>query len=223
MRRQASKVWLSAEQQDELERFARSRTLAARCVERARILLGCAAGRENQQIGEELGVCRPTVGRWRERFVAQGMDGLEDRPRSGRPARIQPAMMDEIVRLTTQEKPAAATHWSTRVLAQVAGVSAATVGRIWRAHGWKPHRVKSFKLSNDARFAEKLEDVVNLYLHPPPGALVISVDEKDPGAGAHAAGSAVEEGALRHHDARLQTPRDDHPVCRHERRRWQHH
>jgi len=178
MRRQAPKVWLSAEQQDELERFARSRTLAARCVERARILLGCAAGRENQQIGEELGVCRQTVGRWRERFVAQGMDGLEDRPRSGRPARIQPAMMDEIVRLTTQEKPAAATHWSTRVLAQVAGVSAATVGRIWRAHGWKPHRVKSFKLSNDARFAEKLEDVVNLYLHPPPGALVISVDEK---------------------------------------------
>ena len=81
MRRQASKVWLSAEQQDELERFARSRTLAARCVERARILLGCAAGRENQQIGEELGVCRQTVGRWRERFVAQGMDGLEDRPR----------------------------------------------------------------------------------------------------------------------------------------------
>ena len=178
MRRQAPKVWLSAEQQDELERFARSRTLAARCVERARLLLGCAAGRENQQIGEELGVCRPTVGRWRERFVAQGMDGLEDRPRSGRPARIQPAMMDEIVRLTTQEKPAAATHWSTRVLAQVAGVSAATVGRIWRAHGWKPHRVKSFKLSNDARFAEKLEDVVNLYLHPPQGALVISVDEK---------------------------------------------
>jgi hypothetical protein len=87
-------------------------------------------------------------------------------------------MMDEIVRLTTQEKPPAATHWSTRVLAQVAGVSAATVGRIWRAHGLKPHRVKSFKLSNDARFAEKLEDVVNLYLHPPSGALVISVDEK---------------------------------------------
>ena len=158
MRRQAPKVWLSAEQQDELERFARSRTLAARCVERARILLGCAAGRENQQIGEELGVCRQTVGRWRERFVAQGMDGLEDRPRSGRPARIQPAMIDEIVRLTTQEKPAAATHWSTRVLAQVAGVSAATVGRIWRAHGWKPHRVKSFQLSNDRRFAEKWED-----------------------------------------------------------------
>ena len=90
MGRQAPKVWLSAEQQDELERFARSRTLAARCVERARILLGCAAGRENQQIGEELGVCRQTVGRWRERFVAQGMEGLEDRPRSGT-ARTHPA------------------------------------------------------------------------------------------------------------------------------------
>ena len=93
MRRQAPKVWLSAEQQDELERFARSRTLAARCVERARILLGCAAGRENQQIGEELGVCRPTVGRWRERFVAQGMDGLEGSGALGT-ARTHPARQD---------------------------------------------------------------------------------------------------------------------------------
>ena len=178
MIRQASKVWLSAEERDELELFACSRTLPVRCVERARIILGCAAGRDNQQMGQELGVCRQTVGCWRERFVAQGMEGLKDRPRSGRPARIQRARIEEIVRLTTQEKPTVATHWSTRVLAEVTGVSAATVGRIWRAHGLKPHRVKSFKLSNDARFAEKLEDVVNLYLHPPPGALVISVDEK---------------------------------------------
>src|SRR6516164_8506576 len=90
MIRQAPKVWLSAEQQDELERFAHSRTLAARCVERARILLGCAAGRENQQIAEALGVCRQTVGRWRERFVAQGMDGLEDRPRRDGPHASSP-------------------------------------------------------------------------------------------------------------------------------------
>src|SRR5207237_533673 len=108
----------------------------------------------------------------------RGMDGLEDRPRSGRPARIQSPAIDEIVRLTTPSTPVAATHWSTRTLAPVVEVSPSTVARIWRAHGLKPHRVKSFKLSNDPRFAEKLEDVVSLYQHPPEGALVIAVDEK---------------------------------------------
>jgi transposase len=178
MFRRASKVSLSQEQQDDLERFARSRTLAARLVERARIIVRAAAGLDNQEIAAEMDLCRQTVGRWRERFTARGMDGLEDRPRSGRPARIQSATIDEIVRLTTQSTPVAATHWSTRTLAPVVEVSPSTVARVWRAHGLKPHRVKSFKLSNDPRFAEKLEDVVGLYLHPPEGALVIAVDEK---------------------------------------------
>jgi Homeodomain-like domain len=122
--------------------------------------------------------CRQTVGLWRDRFVAQGFDGLEDRPRSGRPTHILAPMIDEIVRITTRETPVAATHWSTRTLAEVTTVSASTIGRIWRAHGQKPHRIKSFKISNDARFAEKLEDAVSLYLNPPAGAVVISVDEK---------------------------------------------
>lgn len=174
----APKVWLSQEVRDDLERFSRSRTLPARLVERARIVLGAADGRDNQQIADQLGLCRQTVGRWRERFTAAQIEGLEDRPRSGRPARILAPAIDEVVRLTTQEKPAAETHWSTRTLAPVAGVSAATVGRIWRAHGLKPHRVKSFKLSNDPRFAEKLGDLVELFLHPPQDAVVISVDEK---------------------------------------------
>jgi transposase len=178
MIRQASKVWLSQEERDDIERFARSRTLAVGLAERARIILRAAIGQDNQQIAEELGLCRQTVGRWRERFVAHGRDGMQDRPRSGRPARILSPAIEEIVRLTTQSTPVAATHWSTRTLATVTAVSAATVGRIWRAHGLKPHRVKSFKLSNDPRFGEKLEDVVNLYQHPPKGAVVISVDEK---------------------------------------------
>jgi len=178
MFRRASKVSLSQEQRDDLERFARSRTLAARLVERARIVVRAAAGLDNQEIAEEMGLCRQTVGRWRERFTASGMNGLEDRPRSGRPARIQLPTLDEIVRLTTQSTPVAATHWSTRTLAPVVEVSPSTVARTWRAHGLKPHRVKSFKLSNDPRFAEKLEDVVGLYQHPPEGALVIAVDEK---------------------------------------------
>src|SRR6266705_4421989 len=178
MIRCAPKVWLSQEARDDLERFSRSRTLSARLVERARIILRAAVGQENQQIADELGLCRQTVGRWRERFAVAQIDGLEDRPRSGRPARILSPTMDEVVRLTTQEKPPGETHWSTRTMATVVGVSAATVGRIWRAHGLKPHRVKTFKLSNDPRIGEKLEDLVNLYLHPPQGAVVISVDEK---------------------------------------------
>src|SRR5258708_39672558 len=160
MCRRAPKGSLTQEQQDDLERFARSRTLAARLVERARIVVRAAAGLENQEIAAEMDVCRQTVGRWRERFTTRGMDGLEDRPRSGRPARIQLPAIDEIVRLTTQSTPVAATHWSTRTLAPVVEVSPSTVARIWRAHGLKPHRVKSFKLSNDPRFAEKLEDEI---------------------------------------------------------------
>ena len=178
MLRQAPKVWLDQEQRDELERFARSRTLPVRLVERAQITLRAAVGCDNQEIAEQVGLCRQAVGSWRERFATEGLSGLEDRPRTGRPRRILEPTIAEVVRLTTQSTPVAATHWSTRTLAPVTGVSASMVGRIWRAHGLKPHRVKSFKLSNDPLFGEKLQDVVSLYLNPPAGAVVISVDEK---------------------------------------------
>ncbi|MBF8285291.1 MAG: endonuclease DDE [Anaerolineales bacterium] len=175
----AAKVWLAQEQQDDLERFARSRTLAVRLVLRAKILLLAAAHKPNEEIARALDITRQTVGLWRGRFAEHGVAGIaKDAPRSGRPRLILPGRIDEIVRKTTRETPPDATHWSTRTLAQATGVGASTVGRIWRAHGLKPHRVKSFKLSNDPRFAEKLEDVVNLYLHPPAGALVLAVDEK---------------------------------------------
>jgi len=175
----AFKVWLSQEQEDDVRRFARSRTLPARLVERAKMLLSCAAGHSVEDIAEQLDVSRQTVSRWLGRYVERGLAGVErDMPRSGRPRIITPARIDEIVRLTTQSTPVAATHWSTRTLAPMTTVSPSTIGRIWRAHGLKPHLVRSFKLSNDARFAEKLEDVVPLYLHPPAGAMVICVDEK---------------------------------------------
>ncbi len=175
----AYKVWLSQELEDDLRRYARSRTLPARLVERSKMLLGCATGHTVEEIAEELGVARQTVSRQLGRFVAQGLDGVaKDAPRSGRPPVILPPKIAEIVEKTTRETPADATHWSTRTLAKVVDVSASSVGRIWRVHGLKPHRVKSFKLSNDPRFAEKLEDVVNLYLHPPADAIVLSVDEK---------------------------------------------
>ena len=176
--RRDHKIRLTAEQEDDLQRFARSRTLPARLVERAKMLVGCAAGRRVEEIAAQLNVARQTVARWLGRFEAQGMKGMEDAPRSGRPPVILPSKIAEIVEKTTREKPAGATHWSTRTLAPVVGVSPSTVGRVWQGHGLKPHRVSSFKLSNDPRFAEKLEDVVSLYLHPPADAIVLSLDEK---------------------------------------------
>ena len=175
----AHKVWLTQEQEDDLQRFARSRTLPARLVERSKMLLLGATGHSAEEIGERLDVTRQTVCRWLSRFEAQGMKGVEqDAPRSGRPPVILPAKITEIVEKTTRQTPEGATHWSTRTLAPEVGVSPSTVGRIWRAHGLKPHRVSSFKLSNDPRFAEKLEDVAGLYLHPPPNSIVLSLDEK---------------------------------------------
>ena len=133
----AFKVWLSQEQQDDLERFARSRTLPARLVERSKMLLRCTAGNTVEEIAEELGVARQTVSRWLGRYVEQGLVGVErDAPRSGRPLQILPSKIAEIVEKTTQEKPAGCTHWSTRTMAPMVGVSASSVGRIWRAHAY---------------------------------------------------------------------------------------
>jgi transposase len=175
----ARKVRLTAEQQDDFERFARSRTLATRLVQRTRIVLQAAAGKADVEIAKALDITRQTVALWRQRFLDHGIAGIEkDAPRSGRPRLLAASKIDEVVSLTTRQAPAGATHWSTRTLAEVAGVSPSTVGRIWRAHGLKPHRVKTFKLSNDRHFAEKLEDVVSLYLHPPDQAIILSVDEK---------------------------------------------
>jgi transposase len=175
----AYRIRLDQEQEDDFQRFARSQTLPARLVQRSKMLLLYATGKSVEEVAEQLGVARQTVSRWLDRFAEQGQAGIEkDAKRSGRPPSILPAKITEIVEKTTRETPAGATHWSTRTLAPEVGVSASSVGRIWRAHGLKPHRVSSFKLSNDPRFAEKLEDVVGLYLHPPADAIVLSLDEK---------------------------------------------
>src|SRR5260370_28608749 len=132
------------------------------------------AHKPDREIAQALGIARQTVAVLEGGFVEQGIAGIEkDAPRSGRPRTLLPPQIDEILRMTTRQTPPDATHWSTRTLAQVSKVSFSTVGRIWRAHGLKPHRVKTFKLSNDPRFAEKLEDLLNLYLHPPPHALIL--------------------------------------------------
>ena len=174
----AAKIQLTEQQQDELERCVRARCVAARTVERAKIILGLAAGKAIKDIAEQVGIVRQTVRRWGQRFQQQGTQGLEDAPRSGRPRDIQPGKIEQIVRKTTLETPPDSTHWSTRSLAKAMGVSASSVSRIWRVHKLKPHRVRTFKLSNDPCFAEKMEDVVELYLHPPADSLVWSADEQ---------------------------------------------
>jgi transposase len=175
----AATVNLTDEQLQALEGYARRRATPARVVERSNMILLAAQGKQDIQIAEELGVTRQTVSRWRKRFVTHGIAGiLEDAPRSGKPPTITQAQVDEIVRVTTTRTPPCATHWSTRSMARHAGVSEGTVRRIWHAHGLKPHRIKTFKLSNDPAFAEKLEDIVGLYLSPPEHALVFSCDEK---------------------------------------------
>ena len=119
------------------------------------------------------------VARWRQRFLTLGMAGLErDAPRPGRTPTISASVVRRVVSLTTRQKPPNATHWSTRRMAAAVGISEASVRRIWHSHGLKPHRVESFKISNDPEFAEKLEDIVGLYLNPPEHALVLCVDEK---------------------------------------------
>ena len=177
--RRAPAITLTDEDRAALQRWARGRSTEARLVERARIVLLAAEGRENKDIAAELGVTRATVARWRDRFAASGVAGIEkDAPRGGRPPKARDELARKIVEMTTQQKPANATHWSTRTLAEALGTNRSMVSRVWRANGLKPHLSRTFKVSNDPRFAEKLVDVVGLYLDPPEHALVLCVDEK---------------------------------------------
>jgi transposase len=142
------------------------------------MVLRCADGLDNDEVAAELGVHAKTVGKWRRRFLERGLGGLWDDPRPGVPRSILDETVEEIVRRTLEETPADSTHWSTRSMASRAGVSPATVGRIWRAFGLKPHLVETFKISTDPLFVEKVRDVVGLYLDPPERALVLCMDEK---------------------------------------------
>ena len=162
-----------------LETLAKSTTAAHREVVRAKALLLAAEGMANTAIGAQLGVSPTSVVSWRERFAADGLAKFAQvRKGRGRKPRVPQEKVDEIVRLTRETKPEGQTRWSCRTMAKAAGVSSATVQRVWSARGLKPHLVKNFKLSNDKRFEEKLVDVVGLYLNPPDKAVVLCVDEK---------------------------------------------
>lgn len=172
-------ITLTDEDRQTLQRWARGRTTPARLVLRAAIVLAAAEGKENQAIADDLGTNRMLVGKWRNRFASGGLAGIEkDAPRGGRPSPQKATITAQIIEWTTQKKPKNATHWSCRTLAAELKVSRARVNRVWQANGLKPHLSRTFKVSNDKHFAEKLVDVVGLYLNPPEHALVLCADEK---------------------------------------------
>ena len=177
--RVAPAIKLTQKERETLQRWRRGRKTAVRQRDRARIILRAANGESNAEIAEGLGIKPHTVGRWRARFAELRLEGIaRDLPRGGRSRRDREGVESEIIRKTTQETPKNATHWSTRSLAEELGITQSMVHRVWKANGLKPHLVRTFKVSRDPRFEEKLIDVVGLYLNPPEKALVLSADEK---------------------------------------------
>jgi transposase len=175
---EAKRFQLRREDRTELKAWLRRKTTPGGEALRARILLALDEGVAITEIADTLGVSRPTVYTWKKRYSEEGISGLSDRARPGRPTTLDEETVKQILFLTTQRIPREATHWSTRLMARYADVSQWQVRQVWAAADLKPHRIKSFKISKDPQFAEKVIDVVGLYLNPPDNAMVLSVDEK---------------------------------------------
>jgi transposase len=169
---------LTGEEREQLTRWARRRKSSQALALRSRIVLGCGDGLSNKEVAVREGCSQATVGKWRSRFVEARLDGLVDDPRPGRPATVTASQVEDVVVATLESTPANATHWSRAKMAKRSGLSASTIGRIWKAFELKPHRTDGFKLSNDPLFVDKVYDVIGLYLNPPEGAVVYCVDEK---------------------------------------------
>ncbi len=178
MGKPAVEIELSVAERHELQSLARAQKTGQAMARRARIVLAAAAGLENKAICVEVGADANTVGKWRRRFAAERLDGLLDEPRPGTPRKIGDDDVADTIRRTLETTPPGATHWSLRSMAKAVGYAPSTIHRIWRAFGLQPHRTKTFKLSNDPLFVEKVRDIVGLYLSPPERALVLCVDEK---------------------------------------------
>lgn len=177
--RVAEKIELGAQVERELRVLSKRRRAEARVQQRASAILLAAKGWQNKEIAAQVKLDRRQVALWRQRFMESGVQGLmRDATRAGRTPSVTPEVESRIVNTTLHEKPPAATHWSTRTLAQHLNLSATTIRRVWRRNGLKPHLQRTFKLSRDAHFVDKLVDVVGLYLNPPDKALVLSCDEK---------------------------------------------
>ena len=171
-------VELTDDERARLESWSRRRATAQALALRARIVLAAADGLSNVEIAEQLGVSRPTVTKWRNRFAELRLDGLLDEPRPGRPRTITDEQVEAVVIKTLESKPKDATHWSTRSMAGEMGMTPDAIWRIWQAFGLQPHRAETFKLSTDPLFVEKVKDICGLYLNPPERAVVLCVDEK---------------------------------------------
>jgi putative transposase len=169
---------LTAEEQTQLKGLVTSRTLPHSLVSRAKVVLWSAEGQTNTQIADRLGWTNATVGKWRQRFIEHRVAGLYDELRPGRPRSIEDEQIAALLKRTMSRKPAGGTHWSIRQAAQDSGISKSTVHRVFQAFALQPHRTRSFKLSTDPFFIEKVRDIVGLYLNPPDHALVLCVDEK---------------------------------------------
>ncbi|MBV9819860.1 MAG: IS630 family transposase, partial [Solirubrobacterales bacterium] len=174
----AAVIELSEDERSQLESWARRRTSAQALAQRSRIVLLAAEGLKNVEIAERLGVHRPMVTKWRNRFAEHRLDGLSDEPRPGQPRTITDAKVEEVIVKTLETTPKHATHWSTRSMAREVGLTQSAVQRIWKAFGLQPHRQDTWKLSTDPQFVAKVRDVVGLYLNPPERAVVLCVDEK---------------------------------------------
>ena len=171
-------VQIAQQDRIRLQEWARRPKTAQALALRARIVLRAAEGVDSTQIARELGVHADTARKWRRRFVERGLDGLLDEPRPGQPRKLGDEQIEAVIRQTLETRPAGATHWSTRTLAQACGLNQTAVSRIWRAFALQPHRSENFKLSKDPLFIDKVRDIVGLYMDPPDRALVLCVDEK---------------------------------------------
>src|SRR5216683_5552911 len=176
--RPLAELMVSADDRATLERWTTRRKTAHGLAMRAEIVLRCSSGCSNSQVARELRLTNATVGKWRSRFVAEGVAGLLDEPRSGAPRRITDDHVEAVIIRTLESTPRDATHWSVRSMAAATGMTRQTVHRIWKAFGLQPHRSETFKLSTDPQLIEKVRDIVGLYLDPPERALVLCADEK---------------------------------------------
>jgi transposase len=171
-------VAITTEQREHLESWSRRPKTAQALALRSRIVLLAADGRSSTAIAHQLATSAHTVGKWRQRFLEAGLDGLLDEPRPGTPRKLSDQQVELVLRRTLESQPEAATHWSTRDMAKACGLSQSSISRIWRAFSLAPQRAETFKLSRDPLFIEKVRDIVGLYLAPPDRALVLCVDEK---------------------------------------------
>ena len=178
MGHRAVSVDLSEAERLELTSLSARRNTTQALALRARIVLACAGGEQNKRVAAALDVDMDTVSKWRRRFAEHRIDGLRDEPRSGTPRTIDDERIEATIVRTLESLPPGETHWSSRGMARVSGLSVSTVQRVWRAFGLKPHRLETFKLSTDPDFVAKVRDVVGLYVSPPAHAIVLCVDEK---------------------------------------------